>query len=68
MHLDVSTQIFHLLFGKMLNAAWDFGKKLVQAVAQYCLLVWFVGFFLASYVSQPHPIAGRSAVRASAPF
>jgi uncharacterized membrane protein YhaH (DUF805 family) len=38
--------------------AVDMLKQLVQAVALYILVVRFVLFFIASYLSQPHPLAG----------
>jgi hypothetical protein len=46
---------------KVFDGGWNYGKQLVQAVALYILVVRFVAFFLASYVSQPSPIAGHSA-------
>ncbi len=53
--------IFRFLAFKVMNAAWNYGKQLVQAAALYWLVVCFVAFFVASYVSQPRPVASRSA-------
>jgi hypothetical protein len=48
---------------KVFDAGWDYTKQWVQAV----LVVQFVVFFIASYVSQPSPIAGHRAGCALSP-
>jgi hypothetical protein len=55
----------HLLMCKATDVAWNYLKKLVQGLVLYWLAVRFVAFFVASYVSQPRPIAGSSAVRSA---
>ena len=52
------TILQHVMVCKAVDAVWNHGKQFVQAVALYIVVVWFVGFFLASYVSQPRPIDG----------
>jgi hypothetical protein len=61
MHHGLWMVIFGFLSRKVLDAVWNYGKQLVEAVAFYILVVRFVAFFLASYVSQSRPvISGRA--------
>jgi hypothetical protein len=56
----ILAMIFSFLFGKLvLNPVWNYGKELVQnlaqAVALFYIVVVFVAFFVATYVSPPRP-------------
>ena len=57
----ILAMILSFLFGKVvLTPVWNYGKQLVQnlaqAVALYYLVAIFVAFFLTTKVSQPRPV------------
>ncbi len=59
-HFDPETTLFNFLIVKVLNAVWNFGKQLVQAVALYYFVVLFVFAYCVAYASsQPRLVAPR---------
>ncbi len=61
-HFDPVSFLIGKVLSSALSAAWNYGKRLVQAFALYYLVLVFVGFLCCELVSsQPRPIAGRSA-------
>jgi hypothetical protein len=54
------TILQHVAMCKAVDVVWNYGRQLVQAVALYILVLRFVLFFIASYVSQPSPVAVKA--------
>lgn len=61
------TILQHVAMCKAGDVVWNYGKLLMQAVALYILVVQFVLFFIAGYVSQPSHIADHRPGCALAP-